>query len=85
MPARQYPKVQGFSYIKRQKFRADLCLAQEVCKFSFPLVFLRGSKAKSMSILVPQRKTALIVVFFTDGEAGTCAEMLLKLIIKEWI
>lgn len=51
-----------------------------------PLVFHRGSKAKSMTIpVVPEKNPALIVVFLTDGEAGTFAQMLLKLITEEWI
>lgn len=85
MPARQCAKVQGFSYIKRQKFRADLCFAQERWKkLTFPLVFHRSSKAKSYSCPT-EKNLALIVVFLTDGEARTCAQMLLKLITKKWI
>lgn len=32
-----------------------------------------------------KKNPALVVVLLSDGESGTCAQMLLKLITKEWI
>lgn len=81
-------KVQGFPYIKRQECGADLCHVQERCK---EFIFLLSSKEAARPhlecsnkpwpfLLSCRKKTALIIVFLTDGEIWTFAQVVLKLI-----